>query len=72
VHDQRAIMVVHSPFPTPAALGYSHFHHGGKAPTDVGYFKAEFVSLRSIQKGSLTPNHRRHVDAFRQSTDRKY
>jgi hypothetical protein len=70
VHDQRAILA-HLPFPTPAALGYSHFNHGGKAPNGVGYFKAEPVSLRSIQKGSLKPNHRRHRDAFCESTDRK-
>jgi hypothetical protein len=53
VHQQRAVLVVHPPLPTTAALGYSHFHHGGKTPNGLGYFEAEFVSLRPIQKGSL-------------------
>jgi hypothetical protein len=60
VHDQRPILVAHPPLPTTAAFGYSHFHHGGKTPNVLDYFKAETVSLRSMQKGSLTPNHRRH------------
>jgi len=46
---------VHLPFPTPATLGYGHFHHEGKTPMVRGYFKSETVSLRSEQKGSLTP-----------------
>ena len=39
VHDQRAIVVVHPPLPTPAALGYSHFHHARQDTIRSGYSK---------------------------------
>jgi hypothetical protein len=64
VHDQRPILIAHPPLPTAAALGYSHFHHGGKTPNGPDYFKAETISLRSTQKGSLTPNPRAHRALF--------
>src|SRR6476646_3296153 len=60
VHEQRAIVVVHPPLPTAAALGYSHFHHARQDTVQRGLFKAEPISLRTTAKGSLTPRHRRH------------
>jgi hypothetical protein len=39
VHDQLAIIVMHPPLPTPAALGYSHFHHARQDTLWSGYLK---------------------------------